>query len=353
MTITSEQAGCLTGLLHTVPGLEAAELARPPEPMTGGFWASTYLLRLTGVPPAADRLVLRVMPDEAVAAKEAVFQRELARQEFPVPAVRLAGGPGAGLGGAFLVMDHAAGRMPLDGLDGIAALGRLPVLARDLPELLGQASARLHALDPAPLRQALCDAMVTVTVTTAMLARLQEASAAAGRADLAGAAGWLAAHPPAPGPQAACHGDLHPFNLLVERGRWILLDWTTALIADPAYDLAFTVMVLRHPPLTAPPPLRPMLRPLLAAAGAVLARRFLAAYRRHGGKRPDPATLTWFTSLHALRILTEVDSWRLDPAGPSHAGHPFLAIAATAARSLTRATGISVQPGTRPAAGSR
>jgi aminoglycoside phosphotransferase (APT) family kinase protein len=344
----------LTGLLRTVPGLQAAELTRPPEPITGGFWASTYLLRLAGVSPGEDKLVLRVMPDEAVAAKEAVFQRELARQEFPVPAVRLAGGPGTGLGGAFLVMDHAAGRMPLDGLDGIAALRRLPVLARDLPELLGQAAARLHALDPAPLRQALCEARVTATVTAAaMLAGLQEASAAAGRADLAAAAGWLAAHPPAPGPQAICHGDLHPFNLLVEQGRWILLDWTTALIADPAYDLAFTAMVLRHPPLTAPPPLRPMLRPLLAAAGAVVARRFLGAYRRHGGRRSDPATLTWFASLHALRILTEVDSWRHDAGTQAHAGHPFLAVASTAARSLTRATGISVQPGIGPAAGSR
>lgn len=347
MTITSEQVACLTGRLRAVPGFEAAELARPPEPMTGGFWASIYLLRLAGVPPGADKLVLRVMPDEAVAAKEAVFQRELARQKFPVPAVRLAGVPGTGLGGAFLVMDHAAGRMPLDGLDGIAALRRLPVLARDLPELLGQVAARLHALDAAPLRQALCDAGVTATVT-AMLAGLQETSAAAGRADLAAVAGWLAAHPPAPGPQAACHGDLHPFNLLIEQGHWILLDWTTALVADPAYDLAFTAMVLRHPPLTAPPPLRPM----LAAAGAVLARRFLRAYCQHGGRRPDLATLTWFGSLHALRILTEVDGWRRDAGGPPLAGHPWLALAATAARGLARATGISVRPGPRTASGS-
>jgi aminoglycoside phosphotransferase (APT) family kinase protein len=55
-----------------------------------------------------------------------------------------------------------------------------------------------------------------------------------GRTDLSEAAQWLAAHPPPSGKTVIGHGDLHPFNVLVEGDRWTLLDWSTALIADPA-----------------------------------------------------------------------------------------------------------------------
>jgi aminoglycoside phosphotransferase (APT) family kinase protein len=326
-------------LLRAQPGLENAEIAAPPEPLTGGFWASISVLRLANVPPGTDRLVLRIMPDPAIAAKEAVFHREVARQRFPVPAVRLAAGSDAGLGAAFLVMEHAAGRMPLGGLGGLAAARRLPSIARTLPVLLGEVTARLHGLDPWPARDALRDAAVSVPADApAMLDWLRAAAADAGRPDLAAAARWLAANPPPSGRQAICHGDIHPFNLLVDGDRWTLLDWTTALIADPAFDLAYTIMMLRRPPLAAPPPVRA----LLSAAGTALARRFLAAYRRAGGMRPDSAALRWFSCLHALRIVVEVDSWHRD-GGPGRPDHPWTAMAPWAARQLARTTGNNIR----------
>jgi aminoglycoside phosphotransferase (APT) family kinase protein len=328
-------AGHLIGLLRAQPGFEHAELTVPPEPLTGGFWASISLLRLANVPPGADRLVLRIMPDQAFAAKEAVIHREVARQRFPVPAVRLTGGSDAGLGGAFVVMDHATGRMPLAGLDGLAAARRLPSIARSLPVLLGEVTARLHSLDPGPARDALRDAAVSVpTDAPTMLDWLRAAADDAGRADLAATARWLAANSPPSGREAICHGDIHPFNLLVDGDRWTLLDWTSALIADPAFDLAYTVMVLRRPPLAAPPPVRA----LLYAAGTAVARRFLSAYRRAAGMTPDTAVLTWFSCLHALRILVEVDSWHRD-GGPGRPDHPWTAIAPWAAGLLARTTG--------------
>jgi aminoglycoside phosphotransferase (APT) family kinase protein len=197
--------------------------------------------------------VLRVRPDPVLAAKETIVQREIARQGYPAPAVRLAGGADAGLGGAFMLMDRAPGASPLAGLDGIAALRQLPALARGLPDLLGQVTAALHALDPTPLQSALIDeGVVAPADAPTFLAFLIEATDRLDRADLSTAARWLATHPPPLGRQVIGHGDLHPFNLLVEGGHWTLLDWSTALVADPAYDLAFTTLLLRHPPLAAP-----------------------------------------------------------------------------------------------------
>lgn len=41
---------------------------------------------------------------------------------------------------------------------------------------------------------------------------------------------------------------LSPFNLLVDGDRWTLIDWSTAVLADPHYDLAFTTLMLATPP---------------------------------------------------------------------------------------------------------
>ncbi|HEX9526812.1 MAG TPA: phosphotransferase, partial [Streptosporangiaceae bacterium] len=299
------------------------------------------LVRLANVAPPADTLVLRIMPDPAMAARETAIQREITRQGFPAPAVRLSGGDDAGVAGAFMLMDRAPGAPALAGLGGIAALRRLPALARRLPATLGHVTAALHALDPAPLRSALAGAGVTApTDALAFLAALTESADRLGRADLRAGALWLARHPPSPTRRVIAHGDLHPFNLLVDGKRWRLLDWTSALIADPAYDLAFTTLMLRHPPLTAPAPLRPA----ITAAGAVLARQYHKAYRRHGGTIPDQQTLDWYTSLHALRILIELHSWRQDTARPDHAAHPWTSASPVAANILRRTTGTTVAP---------
>jgi aminoglycoside phosphotransferase (APT) family kinase protein len=337
--VSSGEIGRLVELLRAEPGFEQAELAGVPQPLTGGFWASMSLLRLANVAPPADMLVLRVMPDQAMAAKETVFQREIVRQGLPVPVIRLAGGASAGLGGAFLLMDRAPGRPPLDGLDGVAAVRRLPSLVRRLPDLLGLVTAALHALDPAPVQAALAGAGIDApSDPVAFLTALTEAADRLDHAGLYAAARWLAGHPPPTGREVIAHGDLHPFNLLVDGERWTLLDWTTALVADPAYDLAFTTLMLRHPPLAAPRPLRPV----IGAAGAGIARRFVAAYRRSGGSVPDQQTLDWYTGLHALRILVELHGWRLDPAGSDHASHPWTAVGPVAAAILSRTTSTTV-----------
>jgi len=136
-----------------------------------------------------------------------------------------------------------------------------------------------------------------------------------------------------------CHGDLHPFNLLVsDKDHWTLLDWTAAVIAEPAYDLAFTTLLLRYPPLAAPGPLQPV----IGAAGRYAARRFQASYQASGQALPSQTRLEWHTALHALRILIEVEGWRHEAVPGQHADHPWLAIGPPAAEALQRATGTRV-----------
>src|SRR5512142_575211 len=95
------------------------EYASRPEPMRGGFWAELLSFSLADPPdgwPA--ELVARLMPDPGSARKETIVQHAVAAAGFPTPLVRAAGGPEAGLGQAFMVMDRAAGGPALSGLDG-------------------------------------------------------------------------------------------------------------------------------------------------------------------------------------------------------------------------------------------
>jgi aminoglycoside phosphotransferase (APT) family kinase protein len=178
-------------------------------------------------------------------------------------------------------MAHAPGSPPLAGLDGIAALRRLPTAARALPALLGDVMADLHRLDPQPFLDAL-RTQSAASDTPGVLGRLAEGAAAFKRADLTRAAAWLAGHRPAAAAPVVCHGDLHPFNLLLSGDRWTLLDWTAAVIAEPAYDLAFTTLLLRHPPLAAPGPLQPV----TGAAGRYAARASRPATRPADRRSP-------------------------------------------------------------------
>jgi aminoglycoside phosphotransferase (APT) family kinase protein len=328
----------IVSVLRTLPAFRSAELVGPPQPLRGGFWATISVLHLTGVAPPQQELVLRVMPDDALALKETVFQEQASAQGLAVPAVVLSGGREAGLGGPFLIMERAAGSAPLANLDGAAAIRRLPYLLVRLPALLAEVTAALHRLDPEPFRNELRAAdPQTPTDLPQYLSALHEWAEQAERPDLVEAAEWLSAHRPRLQTPVVCHGDLHPFNILVEDGRWTLLDWTAAIIADPGYDLALTALLLRNPPLVAPPGTRLAIE----AVGIVLARRFLAAYRATGLPVPTDNELHWYSCLHALRILLEVHGW--SGSEPSRSGHPWNSVGPVAARHLSRATGVEVR----------
>jgi aminoglycoside phosphotransferase (APT) family kinase protein len=313
-----------------------------PSRLTGGFWAELVSFRLRGAPVGwRGDLVARVMPNPRTAAKETAIQAEVAGQGFPTPSVHLAGGPADGLGRAFMVMDLATGGPLLGGLGGLRAIAALPRLARRLPDALGESMARLHRLDPAPVRARLTDADVGGLGMASVVSGLAASAALCERADLVATARWLEEHPPPPAPEVVCHGDLHPFNLLVDPdGAVTVLDWSASLLAPAAYDVAFTGLVLAEPPVAVPRALRPLVR----TAGRWLARRFRRAYTHYAAADVEPGSVRWHEGVVCLRALVEVAGWVAAGQVEERRGHPWLVSGPALADRLSRLTGTSVTP---------
>lgn len=136
-----------------------------------------------------------------------------------------------------------------------------------------------------------------------------------------------------------CHGDLHPFNLLVvDDGDVTVIDWTAAIRAEPAYDVAFTAMLLGNPPLDAPGPLGAVIH----WVGGRLARRFVNRYRTIAPAN-DLGALDWYRALHGTRILIEVASLEAKH-GPGVGGHPFGTLIPAATKALSAITGTVITP---------
>ena len=332
----------LIAVLRSATGADV-DFAEPPTPIAGGFYAQLLRFRLDGATDGwRQELVARVMPDPGTAAKETTVQAGVASQGYPTPAVRLEGGPGDGLGQAFMIMDLAPGAPMLAGLDGVAAISALPRLARALPELLAESTTTLHGLDPTPIRDRLAQSGSSGVGIDPVVASLGETARVLGRRDLAMAATWLATHRPEVEPDVICHGDLHPFNVLVDSdGSFTVLDWSAALLAPATYDVAFTGLILAEPPVTVARPLRPFVR----MAGRRLARRFHRAYQHRSGTELDRQSLAWHEGVVCLRALVEVAGWAESGLTSDRRGHPWLVCGPRFATRLSGLTGVRVTTG--------
>ncbi len=327
--IDEEAAG--QALRATWPDAEIKEL----QPLPGGQWAAMAKVRVSGAPGGVpEELVLRVAPDPGMGAKEMAVQRAAHDDGVRTPMVHLTGGAGGPLGGAWAVMDLASGRPLLADLDGASAIRHLPGLLRRLPVQLAETMATIHRLDPAAI-----EASVRATAPGASLTvedlhhHLHDVATGPVRTALERL--WDVR--PRQRRLVVCHGDLHPFNLLTDGdGNVTVLDWTGAAIAPPAYDVAFTWLLLRYPPLEAPA----LFRALISAGGMALGRRFLRQCRGlDGDLRTED--VRWFAGLHATRVLIELRAWQRS-GDPRAKTHPWRLVAPGAATTLQRATGVDV-----------
>jgi aminoglycoside phosphotransferase (APT) family kinase protein len=305
-------------------------LAGAPQPLTGGFWATMYRVHVEGQPDRVPSdLVVRIAPDPVMAAKETAVQRALADLGYPTPRVWLERPEDPSLGGSWAVMDFVAGLSPLGDLDGAAALRRAPSLFARLPRLLAEPMARLHAVDPEPVSSAVAQAAPGAAWDVdALLGHFESGAVALDRHDLVVAVGQIADRRPPAGSSVVCHGDLHPFNVLVHDGTATVLDWTAAIRAEPAYDVAFTALLLAHPPLSA----TGALGAVIARMGRSLARRFVRTYQTLT-IREDVGPIDWYTALHGARVLIEGASL-----GDNVHGHPFELLAPAAIAAIARIT---------------
>ena len=320
-----------------------------PSQLTGGFWAEMWALELAHPGrDLPDRAVLRLAPNAEHSAKETAIQRGVAAAGFPTPRI-FAAGPGTPAGSAgnatsgtrsWNVMEFAPGEPLLAGLSGFGALVKLPRLARVLPVQLAQVMAQLHALDISTLdigptgtvQDTHCDAVAGI------LKHFSQRSQAIGDDSLMHAVHWLEAERPSNTKLVMCHGDLHPFNVLHHDGRLIVLDWTAAQVADPAFDVTYTALLLASPPLQAPR----AVMPIINAAARALSRRFIRCYQRHSGTQPiAPQRFDWFTTLHHVRMLLEIAEWRHAGVLKDHQGHPYLTMQSEVEANVSARTGAA------------
>ena len=300
--MTGPSPARLLGHLRTALGAPPLELAEGPSPISGGFDTAIFAFRLAGASGAWARpLILRVLGpehDPRRALREEAIQNAVAGLGFPAPRVLAASADPAALGGPFLVMERLPGRPMLQaqrvGVSG--AMARIQLA--------------LHALDPGPLLDAMARIGERDAVTfDGILERLRARIARGSLDGLEGVLGWLARErPPAPARLAICHGDLHPQNILVDDGAVSgVVDWPNTVVADPAYDVASTRIILGLVPLglsAAPAPARA----LLALVRPIALARHLALYRRRAAV--GARELAYYEVASALRHLVRAAEQR-------------------------------------------
>jgi aminoglycoside phosphotransferase (APT) family kinase protein len=324
----AEVADRLLALLRTELRKPDLTFAEPPTRVIGGFDTMIYAFRLRGAAEEwSQPLILRVFrlhDDPKQARREGAVQTILAQLGYPAPGVLLTCEDKDAFGGAFIVMERLAGRMMLaDVFKPSRLYFLLPRILIDIPRILAETQARLHALDPEPLLRAL-DAIDLpagrsvprgisdrMTSVDAQLDHMQRRIDAAGLDWLKPGLEWLREHrPPEPEQRVICHGDFHPLNILMKGGDVTgVIDWAMTTVADPAFDVGNTRVLLEMAPMEFPFAVEwiaKVVRPLLA-------RRYYDAYRRHRGV--DPNAVRYYEAMRCPTELVLVGERRLADAG--------------------------------------
>jgi len=294
--------------LQETLGEPRLELGERLSRLTGGFDTQIFAFRLTGAPPAfAGPLILRLFDahhDPLRALHERATQNAVAELGYPAPRVLLASADARILGGAFLIMERLAGQ-PLPKV----SLG-------SLVSVLTELQARLHDLDPVVfLRVVTREGLEPKNLTfDAHLAQLADRASRGRLSGLAPGFEWLVQRrPPRPEPRAICHGDFHPYNILMAGNQVTgVLDWPHTIVADPAFDVATTLVILKLVPMGISD-LGAPLRWLASAARPLLVGAYLRRYRR---RRPlDREKLAYYEAAACMKALVRAGELRGAPAG--------------------------------------
>jgi Ser/Thr protein kinase RdoA (MazF antagonist) len=207
--------------------------------------------------------VMRSANQEARVRREAAALQALADRQHLAP--------------AFVETTEVAGRPALvtervSGDDLLARLTKKPWLVLKVADTLGRAHAAMHD-HPAP--ESLPD-------LRAELARRIQSAKALPEHHATAALQRLRALPAG---DRLCHGDYHPQNVLGTLKDPVIIDWGDASRGLPAADVARTLLLLRMGEL--PPDTPAPMRALTAVGRGMLARRYLAVYRRHAVEKPS------------------------------------------------------------------
>jgi aminoglycoside phosphotransferase (APT) family kinase protein len=281
------------------------DFSEPPSPISGGFDTQIFAFRLRDAPaPFAGPLILRMLgpgTDPSRVLRERAVQNAVAALGYPAPRVVHATTDTTALGGAFLVMERVPGRvLPEARLMGMSAV-------------LVEWQHRLHALEAEAVLKAL-DAETprgrAPGTFAGHLADLDGRTRAPGLEGLRPICRWLIEHhPAAEARQVICHGDLHPLNILVDGGRVTgVLDWPNAIVADAAYDVAATRVILAYAPVDLAG-LPVAARWLARGARRLMVHRYVSGYRAR--KALDARALSYYEVAACMRALVRVAETRV------------------------------------------
>ncbi len=238
---TDQIAGRLIAYLRDELNDSTIEYDSPLIQLQGGFETAIYQFQLKGVQKELNkRLVLRLYPESygpENAVWESSIQNALAKERYPVAKAYFICTDKSIIGGAFFIMDFLSGKpmmtAPVEAIAGI----------------LGQSHAAMHGIDPEPLIKSLSEQGIdknTCRLSNRFVPLKDRASKLPWIRD---GVNWLIKNrPPEPERLAVCHGDFHPLNILIQDGKITgVLDWGGFLIADPALDIANTIVVTTIP----------------------------------------------------------------------------------------------------------
>jgi len=258
-----------------------------------GFETFIYRFRLKNVKEELNqRLVLRLYPEyygPEKAVWESSIPNSLADEGYPVPRAHIICTDKSILGGAFFIMEFLSGKPMM-------------TASKNVPELLGKVHIALHRIDPKPVikalkkqgfkkNQYLFKKTLDNDLNTAKNSELPW---------VLDIAEWLIKkRPPEPKSLVICHGDFHPFNILIQEGKITgVLDWGGTLIADPAMDIANTIKLI-----TIFSKYLPLGSEYESVDWEKLSRLYLDAYR---AQIPlDDTTLDYYGVVRSLRSLLE------------------------------------------------
>ncbi len=284
-------AGPLLAFLRRALGAPNLDYEKTPTQKAGGGQALVFALSLSdprnetewGTIPLICRVSrMRVDYDSLPCTASpigtvAAFQQGLADLGYPAPRVVAAGTHHDGIGTPFIVMERMKGLSVSAYLGfamllwvGLSFLWRsvaytawepyFPFLAPPIPGIVGSiiflaflgSSARglicLHRLPADRLTETLTAQGIhpgEVVFSHETLNRLDQQIRQTGARELRPGLEWLRAHLPSDDArQTACHLDHHPGNVMLSRWRISgVIDWTTAMIAEPEYDIAWNRIV--------------------------------------------------------------------------------------------------------------
>ena len=315
MNITTAEgkiAADLLAHLRTALGDNDIQYAKPPVRITGGFDTEIYAFRVHGAGEEwSGPLILRFFrSDNSMvtlsgperARFETAVQNAIHSMGYPAPRVLYTCADSESLGAAFLVMERMPGRVMLE------LLFRPSRFWFRLPDILAEAQARLHGLQPQVLRQAVEAADVPGRVLT-VGDWLEQIASLIGEAQLEGlkpGLAWLLDNEPNNSQSTViCHGDFHPLNILMGKSRVTgVIDWPWVKVAPPEYDVGATIAIFGQGPLDLPA--------FLSGAFNVFRRQAIARYlRAYQRLRPlDARAIRYYEAVRLIGFLFEAGEQR-------------------------------------------